>query len=179
MKDLKMLPELKQKETGNYSLPNSYNQKVLKRGSIEFALEILRRQYKVETSSVTPYNKIFNVVNWNNFNTYDTVNSGLAGTTASQYVFYGDVIINAFDNENAVGTIDLGVVVFGDLKLPSATTQIVAFDTAAYGGATQNRVSEVNNAFVSYIEITNNTGAAGLTQIRSNIKLEGHLIRLY
>lgn len=164
-------------QSGNYNLPNDFKQKELIRGSIEYALEVLKMQYKTPPLRAVPYNKTFDYTNYGIFNLYDCINGGPLSSTPCKYVFYGDVVVNAFDNENGVAETLLACVVFDNMSLPTSGLRYVAYDKSTIGGATQLRSSAINNAFVNYIQIGNLTPVEHT--LYATIKLEGHLIQLY
>lgn len=166
------------KVEGNYNKSLDPVAASLKRGTVEYALNIIRSQYNTNARVASTFNKTFDSVNWNNFNLYDAISGGLLSSSACKYIFYGDVVLNAVDYNAQTEDGLLSVIRYDDLRNPSAGYRSVCLDYSMSGGATLGRVSTVNNAFVNYIQITDTTSASLDDNGRNSIKLEGWLFEI-
>jgi len=173
------IPQVIEKQTGNYQLPNSYDRKELKRGSIEFAIDVLSRLYKVQPKEALPFLKVYDYTNVTDFITYDIISlgGGILQAEPLKYIFYGDVIISTLDDPS--GTEDFTAVALLHKKLldKSAGISAVGLGYSASGGVGKGNTITLNNAFVSWLTINNNSGGV-TTNAYNTIKLEGFLIRI-
>ena len=159
---------------GNYGVGKDINSVTHRRGTIEYALQILRSQYNLEPKRAAEFNRTFNSVTWDKFNTQYAINGGILSGNPAKYVFYGDVVLKAFDDGSRSVNTNLDSWCFQNMNKPNDGYDWVANDTAMGGGATLMRVSTINNVFVSAILINDN----GSGDLYSGIKLEGWLIQI-
>lgn len=173
------IPQVIEKQTGNYQLPNSYDRKELKRGSIEFAIDTLSRLYKVQPKEALPFLKVYDYTNVSDFITYDIISlgGGILQAEPLKYLFYGDVIITTLDDPSGTEDFTANVLCHKSLLDKSQGISSVGLGYSASGGAGKANNVTLNNAFVSWLTITNVSGGVS-TNAYNTIKLEGFLIRI-
>jgi len=173
------IPQTIEKQTGNYQLPNSYDRKELRRGTIEYAVEVLSRIYKCQPKEAVPYNKVFDEQNYSDFQTYDTlsVGSGFASAEPVGYVFYGDIVMNTLDMPSLTQDFIIDVVGFKNPLNKSLGSFNTGSAYSASGGLGKQNTSNFNNAFASWIVWTNASGGLEFNY-RNTVKFDGWLIRI-
>lgn len=164
---------------GVYETANDFKAPEMIRGSIQFAVDVLKRQWQMQPLNFMPFNQCYDASNYTDFSTQVLVNGSISGAEPLKYVFYGDVVLTAFSDPDSVNDDNVSIWTPKNFKDKSLGLITCGYAYSAAAGAGVTNVENYNNLFVHYLNITdNNSGGGGATNLKNTAKFEGFIIKL-